>query len=325
MRLEDLGRSLVAPAENGSGQQHSQRLSADQPGADHAPPDLHDVLEGEVALCELEHPFVARYHHAQQPIQQGLSRFRSSAAASDRLEQSLRLNERALPGAGADLGIEPPAPFPGGQDRGNDGARGDRLELVALPDMEHLHGRRIAMLDLERADVERLVMTVHVQQELRRLRDCARRVGRVAVPQQSEVGDGFEIVEVRAREHEEVAEHLVGVPVGRKVGKTVEEVEGSPSGLFDHAVYVCDEALEAGLRMKLVNLRSEIGREKRLVFCEPEVDQSSLRALRRLAVRRGKGQVVLDRVHLPDDVVAGQNAFQHSVQPVHPRCETRIR
>ena len=81
------------------------------------------------------------------------------------------------------------------------------------------------MLNLQRADIELLAVTVHAQQELCRLRDCARGVGRVTVPQQAEIGDGFKIVEIRAREHEEVAQHLVGVPVGRKVGKTVELVK----------------------------------------------------------------------------------------------------
>ena len=116
-------------------------------------------------------------------------------------------------------------------------------------------------------------MTVYVQQELRRLRDCPRRVRRVAVPQQAEIGDGLEIVEVRAREHEEVGEHLVGVPVDREVGKTVEDIERSPSRLFDHAVDARDEALEAVFRSKLVDLRSEIAWEKRLVLREPEVDR----------------------------------------------------
>jgi hypothetical protein len=90
-------------------------------------------------------------------------------------------------------------------------------------------------------------------------------------------------------------------------------------------VDVRNEALEAVLRLEVVDLGSEIAREKRLVLGEPEVDQPSPRVFRRLAVGRGKRQVVLDRVHLPDDVVAGQNALEQAVQPAHPRRHARIR
>ena len=85
VRLEMSAGRWPAPVQDGARQQHAERLAADQPGADHAPADLHDVVKGEVALCELEHAFVARNHHAQQSFSRDLP---ASARAVPRLIDS---------------------------------------------------------------------------------------------------------------------------------------------------------------------------------------------------------------------------------------------
>ncbi len=103
MRLEDLGRQIAVPGQDGPGQQHPQGLPADQPGSDHSPSDPQDVFQGQVALDQLEHPLFAGDQHAQKPAQERPGRFRLGVAAPDRFDQLLRLDEGPLPGAGADL------------------------------------------------------------------------------------------------------------------------------------------------------------------------------------------------------------------------------
>ncbi len=181
------------------------------------------------------------------------------------------------------------------------------------------------MLNLEGTDVERPVVAVHVQQELRGVTDRAGRVRGVTVPEQPEVGDGLEIVQVGTGEREEVAEHLVGVPVDGEVGEAVEEVEGAPPRLLDHAMDVGNEVLEAVLRLQVMDLGPEVVRKEWLVLGEAEVDQPPPGAHGRLAVGLGEGQVVLDPVHLPDDIVAGEDALQQAVEPAHTRRHSRTR
>jgi len=51
----EVGRMLF---ENVAGYEHADRLAADESGADHPPPDVQDVLDGQIAGDELEHPQV---------------------------------------------------------------------------------------------------------------------------------------------------------------------------------------------------------------------------------------------------------------------------
>ena len=141
-----------------------------------------------------------------------------------------------------------------GEDLGDDGAGGDGLELIASPDVEHVHGGRVALLHLDRPHVDLVLVAVGVQEELRGVLDGAQGVGGVVVAVHGEVGDGLQVEEVGAGEHEEVGQHLVGVPVDGQAGEAVEDVEGAVPGLFDHGVDGGDEVLEALLGVELVDL-----------------------------------------------------------------------
>ena len=71
---------------------------------------------------------------------------------------------------------------------------------------------------------------------------------RVAVAQQREVGQRLQVVDVRAGEHEEVAQHPVAAPVLRQRREAVEDEVRPAARLADHAVDLGDELLEAGGR-----------------------------------------------------------------------------
>ena len=80
--------------------------------------------------------------------------------------------------------------------------------------------------------VELALVAVDVEEELRGLLDGLQSVRRVVVAVEGEVGDRLQVVEVRAGEHEEVGQHLVGIPVGRQLRQAVEDVERARAGLL---------------------------------------------------------------------------------------------
>ena len=194
------------------------------------------------------------------------SRVRSVRSRSWKASCSSRQGRRAVPAGLARLARFLEAPLPGvhlpqasrrpvGHVR-QLGALGQRPEGVALPGMRQVHGRRVPPLDLERLDVDGALPAEHVDEELRRVPDRADGLGGVRRAQHREVGHRREPVEVRAGEHEEVAQHQVAVPVGHQVREAVEDVAGARSGRVDGALDGGGEALEADRRRELHHPRA---------------------------------------------------------------------
>src|SRR6266540_746240 len=81
VRLESVGDPRAAPREDRAGEEHADRLAADEARPDHPSPDGEQVREVEEARGELRHPLVPRQHHAQELLEE-LSRSRSEEHTS---------------------------------------------------------------------------------------------------------------------------------------------------------------------------------------------------------------------------------------------------
>ncbi len=240
------------------------------------------------------------------------------------LQGFFRLQEGAVPHAPPPARGVQPRPRDGGHDLGGGGAVRHGLERLPLPGVEHVHGGRVALLDLQGVHVEAPLLAVDVDHDLRGVRDGPGGVGRVAAADQREVGDGLDVVEVGAREHEEVAEHLVAVPVGGEVGERVEDVEAAGARALDRPVDLGEEGLEPLLRVEGPDLDPWAGGDERLVAGEAEVDHGAAQRGGGLDVGIDQRPVVLDPVHLPDEVVPRDQPAEDAVQPGEARAQLRI-
>ena len=167
-------------------------------------------------------------------------------------------------------------------------------------------------------------MAVNVDDNLRRLHDRAAGVGGMPASQQTEVGDGLHVVEVRAGEHEEVAQHLIAVPVDSQIRQGVEDVVRAVAGTLDGAVNLRDEALEATLGVHRVGLNLGAGVDQRRMVCETEVDEPAPLRSRGRDVGVHEEGVILDRLDLPHQVVTGDQPTQHAVQAREPGCVSSV-
>ena len=157
-------------------------------------------------------------------------------------------------------------------------------------------------------------MAVDVQQELRGVPDGGHRAVGMAPSQQREVGDGVELAQVRTGDHEEVAQHHVAAPIRGEIGEAVEQVKGAASGARDDAMDLRRECLEADRRVQAVGLHARVRRDQLNVALEVEVNELAALPKRFLAIGAYKGQVILDRANLPDQVVAENQPFENAIQ-----------
>ena len=313
--LEQVAPARVRPLQDGPGEQHPGRLAAHQPGADHVPADREQVLQVEVVAGQLGEPLLARQHHAEQRAEGVALLLPRALRGADPLGHLPRLQEAAVPDVEPREGVE--APLGGvGQRLGHRRALGERAERAVLPPVGQVHGGRVPPQHLERVDEDRAPPPEHVHQQLGGAPDGVDRLRRVRVAQQREVGHRLELVEERAGDHEEVAEHQVAVPVGREPGEAVEDVVGAPPGGLDHAVHRGGEALEAHRRIEPVDLDARALRDERRVARELEVDEPPALGPCPRHERLHQRRVELDRVDLPHDVVAG-------AEPAHDGVERR--
>ena len=163
-------------------------------------------------------------------------------------------------------------------------------------------------------DVQSTALAVQLQEQLCRLGDGADGPGTMIVAEKREISHRLQVVEVRAGEREEVAQHRVRVPVGGQFRHAVEDVECAAAGVFDHGVDPGDEGLETLGRVQLVNLDPAVDADERRMAGKAKVDDLSPGLQPGPAEGLDHGQVVADSIHLPNNIVAGQNALEHLVQ-----------
>ena len=119
--------------------------------------------------------------------------------------------------------------------------------------MQHIHGRRIAILDLDGLDVKLVFMMKHIDEDLGGIQDRIRAVERMVIAVQCEIGHGFHIKEIRAGEPEEIAQHLIAVPVVGQVRQTVKYIISAPPIGFDDLINNLNFSLNLGGGM-LINI-----------------------------------------------------------------------
>ncbi len=321
VRLQPVPPARVRLAENRAGEEHPDRLPADQPRADHPLPEGEQVVEVEPPGGEGHQPLVAGDHHPEEPAED-LRRLPPGAHAEpDLVDHFPRLEELPVPDVERARGRIHAPLREVLQHLGEDRALREGAERLPVPDVGEIHRRGGTPVDLQRVDVETLLVAEDVDQQLRRAADRRDGVERVSVAQKGEVGHRVEVVQVRAGDHEEVAQHQVAVPVGREVREAVEDVEGTGPGLLDHLVDPGGERLEAHFGMKGVDLRPDPPVDELRVAGEAEVDEPFSAGDRVANERVDERAVVVDDVHLPDDVVARQDPREDPVEAGQPGAQ----
>ena len=237
-----------------------------------------------------------------------------------RLDHLLRFQERPVPDIQPGIVGLQPRPRKPRQDFGNGDAVRHRREILAPPDMQHVHGRRIALLHFQRADVQLILMAVDIVEQLGGVDDRRGGVERMMAAQQGEIGHRFQIVQIRAGQHEEIAQHLVAVPVGDQIGQAVEHVVGPASGLFDGFVNDGQERLEAIAGIEHLHFHPRPFRHQRRMASEMEIHQLAAPGAGVLAERFNQRHVIINAIHLPDDVIACHDPPEHPVQARQPRA-----
>ena len=85
-------------------------------------------------------------------------------------------------------------------------------------------------------DIERTLMAVNVQQELRCVSDGGYCAVRMTPSQQCEVGDCVKLAQVWTGDLEEVTHHHIAVPIRSQIREAVEQVKGAAAGTCDDAM-----------------------------------------------------------------------------------------
>ena len=321
--FQQLFPARIGGAQDRPGQQHAEGFAPDEARADHAFHDGDEVFESEILARQGQKALVAGGDHLEQPLKAGLDLRLRHRLAHHPLQGLLGLAEVARPDARAVDGELQPGLGHAGQDVGDDGAAGDRVEIVALPAVEHVKRGRVALEDLLGMEVEPLVFAKHLQHDLGGVEDAVGGVKGVPVLEQRKVSHRLQAVEEGAGDHEEVAQHPVAEPVGRQVREAVKDVERPDPGLLDHVQDLRDEPLKALLGRQLVHHHALLRRDERLVPGKPEINDLAPLALRLRPKGLQERLVILDRVHLPNHIVAGQEPLQRLVQPRQSCAQSR--
>ena len=152
--LQQLPPAGVHLAQDGPRQQHAHGFAADETRTYDSLPDGQQVAEVEIFFGQTQDALLAAEDHLRQGAKHLPGLLAQILAPLLLLPDPLRLQEGAVPLAQSEMhGVEA-RPGLGGQDLRDGGAVRDRREVVALPDMQHVHGRRVAMFDLARLDID---------------------------------------------------------------------------------------------------------------------------------------------------------------------------
>ena len=311
--LQQAGPAGVGAAEGGAGQQHAERLAADQAGADHPAHDADEVGEVEELGGQFGQAFLAGGDDLEQAGCPGGGGGVGGGVGGGLFERLPGLLEHLGPDAGAADRERAPRLAGAEADGGEGGAAGDRGERVADPLVDHVEGGRVALEHLERLQERAAVVAEHLEHDLGGAGDRVERVRRVAVLEQGEAGQRADLVDVGADDLIEVGEHPVAEPVGGEVGEAVEDEAGGAGAAVDHVEDAGDEALEARGGVDVVD-GGGARRQQCGVAGEAEVDGCRPVARGGGGERGGARLVGVDAVDQPHHVVAGQQAVEEVVE-----------
>ena len=177
---------------------------------------------------------------------------------------------------------------------------------------EHLGG--VAVPDLERLEVPLSLHLIDVQQELRGVPDPGD--GAVAVPAagEGEIGDRIELEQKRAGYLEEVREKFIRRPFDDERREAVEDVEDLPPLRLDDMVEVAAEGVKAGMGIDRDRFQPVDGRQDRGVGGKTKVDRPPVVTNRLPGEGLREVPVIVEAVHLPDDIVAEAQPLEHLIE-----------
>lgn len=288
--------------------QHADRFAADRARADLTVGDRDQVGQVEMAATELDHrPFAADQHRHQQVLGRLLFRRHPEQRIARAVEHDVpRIR---LFGAAVERG-EQPGGRPGGRDRYS-GVAGDAVREI--------HRGRIAIPDLQRVDIGLVVDQIEVEQHLGRGPDRRDGGEAVKVSDQGEIGHGVEIEQPRAGDPEEVHHHQVRMPVFEQIGQAIEDIERAQTLARDQVMHGRRERLEPLGGIELHHLDPGQIVDHGQMGGEPHIDDAARIRPGLLDIGGHDPAIVLDRVDLPDDVVAEAQPVDNPVEPGQSR------
>ena len=201
MGFQQVVPAAVRPSENGAGQQHAHRLSADQSRADHAFPDFQHVGAASRyrstngitrSSREIDHVQQFGEHRAggvrRAARRDGLCSATSSAWKKVRVHLPGRRRIDSSPAQGRDVRISAVVEL---SVTGRKQSPSQRCSMCIV--------ERKTVFDLRRMDVELPAMPKHVDEDLRRFGNGRRGVETMPMPDQREIGQRAALANGRGR------------------------------------------------------------------------------------------------------------------------------
>ncbi|OQA31179.1 MAG: hypothetical protein BWY57_02471 [Betaproteobacteria bacterium ADurb.Bin341] len=244
VRLQQIFPARMGFFQNGAGKEHADRLAADEAGADHALPYGQNVAQAEILFGQCEQAVITRDRHVHQGTAHGVVFAPRFFAALDILPQTAGLMEQAVPFALSAAHQIQARPGHGGQDFGGGRTFVDRCDLITFDLVQHVHGWRIAVLDLGRVKIEIAPVAMDVDKDLGGARNRCDRIVGVLTAQEGKIGERLHIIDVRADQPEKVAQHAVAAPYVRQNGQAIKEKIGAPPRLAHGTADLDDDFLE---------------------------------------------------------------------------------
>ncbi|OPY91473.1 MAG: hypothetical protein A4E73_01984 [Syntrophaceae bacterium PtaU1.Bin231] len=210
----------------------------------------------------------------------------------------------------------------GGEEPGGVDAVHDRDERLFLPDVGQEHGGRVSLPGFQGMHAGLSLDVVDIQEDLGGFTDAGDGLEGVAAPKDGEIGHRVELEEVRAGDHEKIADHQVRCPREQQIREGIEDVEHVPPLLADDVVNLGGEGFEARVGVELVDGDLPGFLEQGRVAGKPHVDDP-LVVVEGLPDEGGdKTPVVLDGIDLQDHVVACLQVAEDLVEPLDACADT---
>ncbi|OQA27802.1 MAG: hypothetical protein BWY59_00995 [Verrucomicrobia bacterium ADurb.Bin345] len=325
VRFQQIFPSRVGSPQDGSRKEHADRLAADQARTDGPLPCVDQVRKREVLPRQRKNAFIAGDDLLQLAAKDTVHRFLRAVTPGVRLKDLLRGDKAPVPHPDHPVGRRlQTVPGARSDDARDHRAFHNRTELIALPDMQHVHGGRISLGHLEGVEIGFPSVAVDIQHELRRGFNRQGRVMRMVMPQDREVAERTQPKEIRTGEHKEVADHSLAETVERQVGKRIKQVIGVAAHFPDDLVNAGDELLESVLRMQPAHTDLRVIRHELPMPAEAEIHKLLSHSPRVIAEGFDERKVIIHGFDLPYDIVARPNPMQDVVQAWQACAELRV-
>ena len=185
--------------------------------------------------------------------------------------------------------------------------------------MRQKHGRRIPLPHLQRMHIVISFNVIELQKQLSRLPNPGNRIIGVSVPDQRKIGDGIQLIQIRAGHLKEVSNHQIRMPGIQKKGQAVEHIEGVQPRLCDNIPDLGSKRLKALSRIHLTDPYSFRIAQDEFMGRKPDVDHVSPIPLCLCDISFRHIPVILDGIHLPYHVVSHAEHINHLIKTFDSR------